>query len=306
MTAAPPNTLDRLRSGAHVAVIRLRSMGDCVLTTPALELLHRARPDLRIAVVAEPRFAGVFEKNPAIAVVLPPDYPAILRWRPSLSLNLHGGTRSMLLTLASLARYRAGFAQHWASTIYNLKIPRAQQILGEERTVHTAEHLATAMYFLGVTPGDIPRAFLFAEPRPATRPYAVIHAASAALYKTWRPDGFLAAADHIQRQRGLEPIFIGSAGDDLTPFSGYRTVAGAPLSDLKSLLAGASLFVGNDSGPAHMACALGVPVVVLYGRLEHSQIWAPWKPVASAVLASPAGITGITVAEVLAAIDGMP
>ena len=44
---------------------------------------------------------------------------------------------------------------------------------------------------------------------------------------------------------GLEPVFIGGPGDDLSPFSEFRTLAGAPLAEIKSLLAGASLFVGQ-------------------------------------------------------------
>ena len=283
-------------------MVRLRSMGDCVLTAPAIDLLKRARPDLQIGVVVEDRFAGVFEGNPAIASLLQPDCGAIFRWRPFLCLNLHGGTRSQLLTLASLARIRAGFGHHRGSVIYNVKIPRAQEIFGDERVFNTAEQLASAVFHLGVPVGEVPRAALFTERVPAGPPYAVIHATAAMPYKQWRPEGFLAVADHLSR-KNLEPVFIGSESDDLTAFNRYRIVAGAPLSRLKSLLAGASLFVGNDSGPAHIACALGVPVVVLYGRLEHKVVWAPWRAVASKALASSNGIFAITVEEVLAAVD---
>ena len=301
-TSPERTTLDRIPRGARIAIVRLRSMGDCVLTTPAIELLKRARPDVEIGVVVEDRFAGVFEGNPAVSVVLPPAYSAIFRFHPALCLNLHGGTRSKLLTLASRARIRAGFGHHQGSAIYHVRIPRAQDILGVDRMVHTAEHLASAMFHLGVPAVEIPRARIFSERLPETRPYAVIHATAAMPYKTWNPAGFLAVADCVARERDLEPVFIGGAGDDLTFFRRYRVVAGASFAHLKSLLAGASLFVGNDSGPAHVACALGVPVVVLYGRLEHRIIWAPWRAEAARALASAGGISEIAVEEVLAAI----
>src|ERR1700758_3020448 len=112
------NVLDRLPSGAHVAIVRLRSLGDCVLTTPALALLKAHRPDLRIAVVVEDRFREIFEGNPDIERILPPQAGALLRWRPWLVLNLHGGTRSMALTMAAQARVRAGFAHHRYSFLY--------------------------------------------------------------------------------------------------------------------------------------------------------------------------------------------
>src|SRR5712664_1876580 len=104
------NALEQLPKNAHVVVIRLRSLGDCVLTTPALQILKQSRPDLRIAVVVETRFAPVFEGNSDVTEILPPQMSAIVRWRAELCLNLHGGTRSMVLTRASRARLRAGFA----------------------------------------------------------------------------------------------------------------------------------------------------------------------------------------------------
>src|SRR6266705_3478174 len=148
--------LDRLPSGSRVAVIRLRSLGDCVLTTPALALLKRHRPDLRITVIVEPRFSAVFEGNPDIDEICPGAA------RADLALNLHGGTRSMMLTARSRARFRAGFAHHRYSFLYSTKIPTAQEILGVNRRVHTTEHLAAAVFFLGVPQTPIPRASLFA------------------------------------------------------------------------------------------------------------------------------------------------
>src|SRR4051812_45392067 len=127
-----PSALDNLPSGSRVAVIRLRSLGDCVLTTPALEILKTSRPDLDIAVVVEDRFASVFEGNPDVAEILPPTVNSIAHYRPVMTINLHGGTRSMVLTAASGARLRAGFAHFRGSSMYNIRIPRAQEILGEE------------------------------------------------------------------------------------------------------------------------------------------------------------------------------
>ena len=68
--------LARLPSRARIAVIRLRSLGDCVLTTPALGLLKAHRPDLRVRMVVEPRFAGVFEGHPDIEEIAPRGGPA--------------------------------------------------------------------------------------------------------------------------------------------------------------------------------------------------------------------------------------
>jgi heptosyltransferase III len=293
--------LDGLPDKARVAVIRLRSLGDCVLTTPALSILKRTRPDLQVGVAVEPRFVAVFEGNPDVSAVLDPSPSAMFRYRPDLCLNLHGGSRSMWMTAASTARVRAGFAHHKASWIYNHPIPRAQQILGEERPVHTAEHLASAIFFLGAPISEIPRASLFADPQPRRAPYAVIHAIAATPAKTWRAEGFRLLAEHLQREHNLETVFIAGPGEDLSTFGSFRTIAGAPLQETKSLLQGASLFVGNDSGPAHMAAAFGIPVVVLFGPSDPIA-WAPWRT-ANEVLVNKTDIQQIAPEGVIHAVD---
>src|SRR5580704_1170708 len=154
-TVPVSRVLDSLPERARVAVIRLRSLGDCVLTTPALEILRQSRPDLRVAVVVEDRFAPVFEQNPAVESLFPAKVSALRGWRPQLCLNLHGGTRSAALTAASGASFRAGFAHFRFPQAYNVQIPRAQEILGVDRVVHTAEHLASAMFFLGAREMEI-------------------------------------------------------------------------------------------------------------------------------------------------------
>ncbi len=294
------NALERLASGSRVAVIRLRSLGDCVLTTPALAILKQSRPDLQVAVVAEDRFAAVFDGNPDVQAILPPAVKALARWRADLCINLHGGTRSMVLTAGSAARMRAGFAHFRGAGIYNLRIPTAQEILGVTRKVHTAEHLASAMFCLGAAVQPIPRAKLFAPRREARSPYAVIHPVASSAEKTWAAEKFRLVAQHL-RDNHLEPIFIAGPGEDLSAFGEFQCLAGAPLSETKSLLASASLFVGNDSGPAHMAAAFGVPVAVLYGASD-PVVWAPWQ-VECKVLTGNNSIAGIEAAQVIEAID---
>ena len=300
--------LQELPTGAAVAIIRLRSLGDCVLTTPALALLKQARPDLRVAVVVEDRWSAVFDPNPHVDAILEPSVAAVRRWGAALCLNLHGGTRSMTLTAASGARFRAGFAHFRAPAVYNVRIPTAQQILGVSRKVHTAEHLASAMFYLGAPQSSIPRSQLFVGHasaggglQPDSGPYAVIHPKAATPEKTWPAERFIAVARYLQTEHRLEPVFISGPGEDLSPFSEFRCQTGAHLQQTKALLAGAALFIGNDSGPAHIAAAFGLPVVVLFGPSD-PVIWAPWQ-VESQVLTGSTDIRTIEVDQVLASVD---
>jgi heptosyltransferase-3 len=273
--------LDHLPRAASVAVLRLRSLGDSVLTTPALEILKRARPDLRVSVMVEDRFRAIFEGNPNVDDIIPPSLQSLRAVKPRLCLNLHGGTRSAWMTAASGARHRAGFGHFRHQFAYNLRIPRAQQILNQERKVHTAEHLASAMFWLGAPRIEIPRAKLVCAQPARSEAVAVIHPVAATAQKTWPAAGFLAVAEHLRAQ-GIEPVFIGAHGDDLRAFGGYRTQT-ASLFELKSLLASASLFIGNDSGPAHMAAAFGLPVVVIFSASD-PEIWAPWRTQAEVLI----------------------
>jgi ADP-heptose:LPS heptosyltransferase len=294
--AATSDLIARLPSGSRIAVIRLRSLGDCVLTTPALALLKAHRPDLEIHVVVEPRFAGVFEDNPDIATVSEA-VPHV-----DLVLNLHGGTRSMWLTLASGTKYRAGFAHHRYSLIYTHKIPTAQAILGVTRPVHTAEHLASAMFWLGVPPAEIPRAKLIAHTPLGRSQYVVMHPFASAPDKAWPIEHFVSVAARLQAQ-GLQPMILAGPSDDAAPFAPFQVLKDAPLRDVKNVMSGAAFFIGNDSGPAHIAAAFGVPVVVLFGP-SNRVTWAPWRTEAR-VLTSAGSIAGISIDEVLSAADAL-
>ncbi len=294
-------TLDQLPNGTRVAIIRLRSLGDCVLMTPALDILKRSRPDLRLAVVVEEAFVPVFDGNPDVDALLAPTGRHIASWKPRLCLNLHGGPRSALLTFRSGAPLRAGFGHYRYAWVYNVRIPPPQAILGVARKAHTAEHLASAMFYLGAPRVEVPPAKLYAPPRQAMPPYAVIHPVASAQEKTWPAEGFLEVATELKDHWGTEPVFIAGPGEDLSAFRGFRTLAGAPLGEIKRLLSGALFFLGNDSGPAHVAAALQVPSAVIFSTSD-PELWGPWRA-PSQILVAHGPIGKIRPADVLAALE---
>jgi heptosyltransferase-3 len=131
----------------------------------------------------------------------------------------------------------------------------------------------------------------------------VIHPTASQPDKTWPATGFLAAARFLRESLDLDPVFIAGPGEDLSAFREYRTVIGAPLGEIKSLLSGAALFLGNDSGPAHMAAAFGLPVVAIFGSSDPA-IWHPWRT-ASVVIQNAAGIRAVAEQQVIAALERM-
>ncbi len=276
--------IPQLPAGALVVIIRLRSLGDTVLTTPALAVLKQQRPDLRIQVVLEPPWDPLLAGNPDVAGVIrhrgAGTVAALRLRRPALCLNLHGGTTSAWLTALSGARWRAGFAHFRWGRVYNVRIPRAQQILGRDGEVHTAEHLASAMFYLGAAPCQIPRARLYPSrpnPRSHPGPYAVLHVGAAYFTKQWAPQRFAELARWLRSEQALEPVILTGPDQPLPAGLGeFESFGDLDLDRMMALLREAKLFVGNDSGPAHVAAAFGVPSVVIFGS-SNSRVWYPWR-----------------------------
>ena len=294
--------LEHLPDGARVAIIRLRSLGDCVLTTPAISVLKGARPDLELGVVAEPQFQAVFEGNPLISQILAPTWQAVRKFGSTLCLNLHGGTRSQWMTALSGARWRAGFAHYKSTMVYNIRIPRAQKTLGVNRTVHTAEHLASAFFALGAPLAEIPRGQLFSDgkmPFEIEGRYAVLHPYASTPEKTWPAERFCEVARYLKLWN-IQPIFLAGPNDDVSAFSAHMAAQGT-LSETKALMSKATVFIGNDSGPAHMAAAFAVPSIVMFSTTNPA-IWGPWRTEQEVIVARD-GLQGVTVSRIIAALE---
>jgi heptosyltransferase-2 len=134
------------------------------------------------------------------------------------------------------------------------------------------------------------------EQRPElTAPYAVF--AAGATYgptKRWPTDSFVETARRVRDSFGLLPIFVGSsdareretAAASAERSGGIGLAGETDLPALVAVLADADLFVGNDSGPMHVAAAVGTPTVGIFGST--SPVWtAPRGPAARSVGPAP-------------------
>jgi len=114
-----------------------------------------------------------------------------------------------------------------------------------------------------------------------------LHPFASAPSKAWPVERFVALAHYLEERHGLERVIVGGAKDDFSAFADFDCLRGAALGEVKSLLARARLFAGNDSGPAHMAAALRVPAVLIF-KASDPAIWGPWRT-ASEVVMAPSG-----------------
>lgn len=335
-----PSLLKDLPAGAEVLIIRLRSLGDVVLLTPALSAIHSWRPDLRLNVLVEPFCAPILEGNPAVAEILLMGrfFPTVSRLRrPHFPVvyNQHAGPTSAFLTAAIGAPKRVCWTRRQFSFVYNVLVTDP----GDK--IHTVEHRMEQFYATGLPRGPIPPARVYPQQdaRAAVAkkltelgispsvPYAVIHPGGKYFTKRWAIGNFVALARWLKATHHIEPVF--SAGGNETEIANeLRRISGGEfalldsldLRELIALVAGARIFIGNDSGPTHIATATGRPVVAIFGS-SSSVHWRPWQTANRVVqndfpcnpcpgdrcyaFAEPRCILSITLAQVQAACESL-
>jgi ADP-heptose:LPS heptosyltransferase len=287
-------------------LIRLRSLGDAILTLPLIEALHEWRPDLHLDVLIEAPHAPVLQ-HPAVHEILMmrarqrPDAGGWSRLRIAYEirkrhypvvLNLHGGTTSMLFTLISGARLRIGQAEHRSSWIYSARIP-SSSIIWKRPKLHTVEHQLSFMRWLELPTPIEAAGFLHADNRAKDRirerlarfgisVYFLIQPSATLASKQWSSENYARLGDLLFRQFGRQIIYTAGLHETdvlrrIREASRERHIywSDLPLCDLIALIEGCRLFIGNDSGPTHAASALGKPLVVIWGS-SNFHAWRPW------------------------------
>jgi heptosyltransferase III len=290
-----------LPPGAQILILRLRSLGDIVLETPALAALRSWRPDLKLDVLVEPAYAAVLEGNPDVSeIILSRDFSAttstLRRKRFAATFNQHGGPRSALLTGLSGSPARIGWHGHQFSFAYNVSVPDAPEFYGRP-IVHAVEHRMSQFYFCGLPRAPIPGTRIFPQPdavsfvarfldgkgiSPAA-PYALLQPGARLPEMRWPVARFAELARWLHTAHGLASVVNLGPGDRELAREVHRHLQGVALIagslDARQLIAmasGACLFVGNDSGPAHIAAAAGKPCAVIFGATNPTQ-WHPWQ-----------------------------
>ncbi|MHB8754074.1 MAG: glycosyltransferase family 9 protein [Candidatus Acidiferrales bacterium] len=288
--------LPSLPEGARVLIVRLRSLGDVILLTPALSALHEWRPDLRLCVLVEPFCAPLLEGNPAVSeIVRMGSFFASakdLRARHfPVVYNQHAGPTSALLVACIGVSQRVCWTRRQFSFVYNVLIPDP----GDR--VHTVEHRMEQFYATGLPRGPVPPARVYAQPDAQAavaeqlsargiapeKPYAVLHPGAKYFTKRWAIDKFIGIARWLREKKRIEPVFnLGPGEAEIVAEvrkscgSEFALLDSLDLRQLIALIAGCRVFIGNDSGPTHIATALARPVVAIFGS-SSSVHWRPWR-----------------------------
>jgi len=293
-----------------VLLVRLRSIGDTVLSTPSLYALRRFLPNAQIDILIEDWVAPVLDGHPHVDNVVVLERGGVIsRARVARQIrstgydvvyNLHGGTTATFLTRATGARHRVGLKSYQYAHLHNHQAPSPLVLWGQQKT-HSVEQQLALLGWTGVPVTDRPRTHLAVTQKAADvinqrlaqgglydGDIALIHPATAFATKQWATQNFARVAEWLA-ERGLASVAVG-APEDREILKSLLEQAAVPITSLDlslpevaALAARSRIFVGNDSGIAHIAAAVGTPSVVIFGSSNVAH-WRPWNKAAAEVV----------------------
>jgi ADP-heptose:LPS heptosyltransferase len=261
-------------------------MGDCLLLTGPIRALKEEFPGFRLAVLVESRFAQCFDGNPDFNEVLIADGKyltgaRLLMRRFNAIVNLHGGPTSLVYSCLTWGK-RIGAENYRAAKLYHGRVPAPLS------STHTVQSTMELLRWLGLRRERAPA--LRYEPHPAEaarilekmkgRPYVLIHPAAIMETKRWEPRRFGEVARSLAARGFTIVVTSGPGEESLTTqvareIEGTVILLGLTIPELGELIRGARLYIGNDSGPMHLAAAVGTPAIAVWGSSD-SRRWRPW------------------------------
>jgi lipopolysaccharide heptosyltransferase I len=287
----------------RILVIRLSSIGDIVHALPAVAALAESFPRLEIHWLIEARYAPLLAGNRYVHRILPVD---TLSWRGGLpplavlenmvrtlsglrgsayetALDFQGLWKSALMAFLSGARERVGLAEPWmrepsAAVLYTQRVPATGRKHVVEESLALVEHLGARA---GCWRFPLPRT---AEDdryiddqlaRLEAADFIIINPGGGWKSKRWAPESYALLLRHLEGRLGCKFLLTGSPAES-NSIAGILQSAGAkrafyfPSSVVQfiALARRARLFLGGDTGPMHLAAAVGTPVVAIHGPTD--------------------------------------
>ncbi|MDQ1524133.1 MAG: heptosyltransferase [Pyrinomonadaceae bacterium] len=304
----------------RILIVKLGSIGDIVHTLPSLAAIRRELPQAEVAWAVERRAAEILRDNPLVDRLIELDTKALRRWRPlsgetllatrqqlqrlrasafDVTLDFQGLLKSAAIARLARAPRRYGFARP------HLREPASRFLLTHTVNIPPGtnvirKNLALAAAALGIRVPEDGDDFEFPvhvspeqerEARDAAGlvggKFAILNAGGGWPTKLWEAERFGALADALLARHGLRSLVTYGPGErELAErvVRASRTGAAQPVSlSLKGFYAlarRASVYVGGDTGPTHLAVAARAPVVGLFGPTEW---WRNGSPRASDV-----------------------
>lgn len=283
----------------NILVIKLRYIGDVLLTTPLLRILRINFPHARITVLVNSGTETILKNNPCVdhITVLPRGNVfeqmqflwSIRSCRYDCVIDLSDGDRSAIITAISGAATTIGFnhESRWRGKAYSWSLD------GQYGAMHMLEYHAQALIPLGIEPRVCALEWnvsdkenqaveeILATHGLSDKKWIMLHPAARYWFKAWPTERFAALGNALVRE-GFHVALIGSenelkVADEVMQSAEQNFVSLVGKTNLRGLAAlmkRCSLFVGNDAGPMHLAAAVDCPVVSLFGPTDPA-VWGP-------------------------------
>ncbi|HOW87192.1 MAG TPA: glycosyltransferase family 9 protein [Candidatus Omnitrophota bacterium] len=299
----------KLPEAPRILVTRTDRIGDLVLTTPLFEALRKKFPKAHIAALVFLEHREIVRGNPFLDEVILYDKKGSERglwgqfrfgWKLrgkkfDIAIHAHGTNRVHLAAWLAGIPVRRGYARRaaWMLTHphpYNKKEGKKQE----------AEYLFDLLEPLGIFPPreiktffpvsdraerSLEKLLVFHEVPPGT-PIIILNPSASDPTKMWPAERFADLVTRLQKESPRTFIVIGTP-KDRSIIQRLKQSAGAPILDLSgklslgmlgALLKRSALLISNDSGPVHVATAVGTPVVSIFGRYEPGLGPSRWRP----------------------------
>lgn len=296
----------------NILIIKPSSLGDIVLALPALSALRRSFPEAKITWLVRPEFAPLLENHPHLTETMLFDrrflgkawfHPGALLYLLSLIrrlrrsgfdlvIDLQGLFRTASLAWLSGCKKRFGMAEarEFAHIFYTHKTRR------DQNSIHVVDYYLKMVRAVGASQTEAE--FLLPIDSSATESvngllhchdikrgkYAVLVPGSAQKSKCWPARNFAVLAEKMTSEFKLAIILVGAEAErptteeivkgarvQVTDFAGLTS-----LPELAALFKTARIVVSNDTGPGHIAAALGVPLVMIFGPSNPVRLF-PYK-----------------------------
>jgi heptosyltransferase-2 len=288
-------------SGRERVLVRAPNwVGDVVLSLPALRDLRRRFPTARLEVLARPWVADLYRAVGDVDAVAESRGHAAdvsaLRGRHDLGVLLPNSFGTALVLWRAGVSERWGYATEGRSFLLTRSCPVPARVRGRSQVYYYRAMLEG----LGLAVEGDPDASLACPPEWAARAEALLGDAGpwigvnpGAFYgtaKRWLPERFAAAAGLLAREAGARVAVVGGASERPLgeAIAGQlraraRVLCGeTTLADLVGVLSRLRLLLTNDSGPMHLAAALGTPTVAVFGSTDWRET-APRSPLSRVV-----------------------
>jgi lipopolysaccharide heptosyltransferase I len=274
----------------NILVVRLGALGDIVHAIPAVAALRRAYPAARIDWLVEARHREILDLVTVIDHLIVVRDPSFLAWvdatrqvrsvRYEMALDFQGLMKSAVLARASGARRVLGFS------MWHLREKGARPFYSEGvdvASVHVIQKNLRLLEALGVQHPAVefplrrvasPARDLMVE-QAAGAPYAVINPGAAWPNKQWPAQRFGELAAFLQDVRGIMPFVLWGPSEAPLAQAVVDASSGAArlapptrISDLVEVFRNAALVISGDTGPLHIAAAVGTPAVSIFGPTD--------------------------------------